>query len=201
MVAENIKKRPGLKEICRHIPENAKVLDLGCGDGTLLEILRETKGAQVYGVEISQDNINSCIAKGIPVIQANLNTGLGDYENNSFDYVILSETFQMVRNPDFLLNEMMRVGKVGIINFINIGYWLDRFQLFFGGRMPKNKHLPHEWYNTPNIHLGTIKDFQDLCRSLDIKITQEWPTFHVLPGLPHVMPNLLAKKCVFLIEK
>lgn len=198
---EKIVNRPALIEICKHIPENSRVLDLGCEDGTLLEILRENYGAKVHGIEIDQQNISKCISKGIPVIQADLNEGLGSFQDNSFDFVILSETFQMVKNPDYLLSEMMRVGKTGIINFINIGYWLDRFQLFFGGRMPKNKHLPHEWYNTPNIHLGTIKDFQDLCKTLDIKITQQQPIFAALKMLPKVSPNLFAKKCVFLIEK
>lgn len=198
---QKIAKRPGLIEICRHIPENSRVLDLGCEDGTLLEILRENYGAKVHGIEISQPNINSCIAKGIPVIQADLNEGLGSFQDNSFDFIILSETFQMVKNPDFLLTEMMRVGKTGIINFINIGYWFDRFQLFFGGRMPKNRHLPHEWYNTPNIHLGTIKDFQNLCGRLNITITRQQPVFSAVKLLPNLLPNLLAKKCVFLIEK
>lgn len=201
MTENKITNRPGFKEICRHIPQSAKVLDLGCGDGSLLEMLRDTKGAEVFGIEIDQVNINSCIAKGIPVIQANLNDGLGDYGQHSFDYVILSETLQMIKNPEFLLSEMLRVGKVGVINFINIGYWYDRFQLLWSGRMPKNKQLPHEWYNTPNIHLGTIKDFRALCDEQGVKITKEFPTFHILPKLGNIYPNLLAKKCVFLVEK
>ncbi len=180
------------------IPENSRVLDLGCADGTLLSYLKQEKNCYVHGLELRLENINNCIKKGIPVIQADLNDGLGSFADNSFDFVIVSETLQVLRNPDNLLKEVVRVGKTGIVNLINIGFWFDRFQLFFTGRMPFNKHLPNKWYNTPNIHLGTVKDFRELCQDINVKVTNEHPVEGVL--CYKLAPNLFARNCIFLIE-
>lgn len=195
------KERPDLKVVLDLIQPQSSVLDLGCCDGQVLAYLKEESQCTVRGVEIGQDNVISCVKRGIPVLQGDLNNGLEHFADNSFDYVLLSQTLQVVTRPDLLLQEMLRVGKQAIVSFINIGYISDRCQLFFGGHMPVSEHLPHAWYDTPNIHLGTLKDFRTLCRALDLKIIGEYPLNLLIPGLGRLMPNLLAKDCVFVVEK
>jgi methionine biosynthesis protein MetW len=155
--------------IAEWIGKGSRVLDLGCGDGALLAHLRETRGVTGYGIEIDPANIVHCIETGIPVIQSDLDQGLLDFEAGSFDHVIMTQTLQAVRYPDRLLTEMLRVGREGIVTFPNMGHWRARLQLL-GGHMPKNRVLPHAWYNTPNIHLCTLADFEDLCGEIGIKI-------------------------------
>ena len=194
------KLSPLLKSLFKQVPEGAKVLDLGCGNGELLRILKDKKNATVQGLEIDLENIGSCIAKGVPVIQGDLNDGLGSFQDKSFDIIILSETMQVVREPDKLLLEISRISKSAFIGIINIGYWKSRSQLFFTGRMPKSKSLPHKWYNTPNIHLGTILDFKSLCTELNLQIEAEIAIKHDFPILKNFMPNLFAQKSLFLIR-
>jgi methionine biosynthesis protein MetW len=149
---------------------------------------------------VSQENLLKCVRKGVPVIHADLDDGLGDFSDASFDFVILSRVIQAVHRPDILLSEMTKVGKRGIVSFLNIGYAPSRFQLTFRGRMPVTKTLPHAWYDTPNIHLATIKDFRVLCAEKGLRITKEIPFGPKFQFLARIWPNLLAPSCVFIIE-
>lgn len=182
------------------IPPNSAVLDLGCGEGTFLRLLKESKNVRGVGLEIKQDNILKCIANGVNVIQSDLNTGL-HFNDNSFDFVILSRTLQAVDRPDRLLAEMLRVGRKGIISLINIGYYRARLQLTLGGKMPRTKILPAQWYSTENIHLCTVKDFRELCREKEIKITREIPLGGTAKILRHINPNLFAPLVLFVVER
>jgi methionine biosynthesis protein MetW len=197
----NLALRQDLLIISEMIPNNAQVLDLGCGNGDLLHVLKEDKNIYACGVEISQDKIIECVNKGVPVIHSDLNDGLSEFANNAFDFVVLSQTLQAVQRPDKLLGDMMRIADKGLVSFMNIGYWGSRFQLLFKGKMPITNTLPHNWYDTPNIHLATIKDFRNLCRASNIKIIKEIPFGKNLNFFTRVFPNILAPTCVFLIEK
>ena len=146
------------KIITEMIESNASVLDVGCGDGTLMKMLQEKK-VQVTGIDIDQDNIIKCLEKRLSVIQGDIDEGLLGFPDKSYDYVILNQTLQSTEKPDFVIQEMLRIGKKVVISFPNFAYWKVRFYLMFQGKMPKSKILPFEWYNTPNIHLLTIKDF------------------------------------------
>lgn len=152
------------------VAPNSRVIDLGCGNGSLLKHLQETKNVSGYGVELSPEMIDQCVDNEINVIQTNLDQGLGHFDSDSFDTVILSLTLQAMRQPRRLLEEMMRVGKEGIVTFPNFAHWRNRWQIALGGRMPVSKQLPYKWYNTPNIHLCTLKDFHALCDQLGFKI-------------------------------
>jgi methionine biosynthesis protein MetW len=151
------------------IEPGAKVLDLGCGDGQLLKILQE-KCVRGAGVEIDQNNVIQCIEKGLSVIQGDIDTGLVEYADKSYDYVVLNQTLQSTHRPDFVIKEMLRVGKKCIVSFPNFGYWRVRLHLLFKGTMPKSKMLPYEWYDTPNIHLLTVKDFSEFAKRNNFKI-------------------------------
>ena len=200
-IRQNLSTRPDILAIADIIPPNCKILDLGCGDGSLLALLRKEKNVYGSGIEISQEKIIDCISSGVPVVQGNLNNGLKEFPDKSFDYVVLSQTLQAVERPDQLLEEMMRVGKKAIVSIINIGYYSSRFQIMFLGKMPVTQDLPHYWYNTPNIHLGTIRDFRNLCKEKSLNVVSEIPIGvaheHLLAKL---MPNLFAPTCVFVIE-
>ena len=164
--------RKDLELISEWIQPNTSVLDLGCGDGTLLRHLIDTKNIKGYGIEIAPENIAIAIAKGINVIQADLDKGLADFKHHAFDYVVMTQSLQAMYFPDQLLKEMLRVGKEAITSFPNMGHWRSRLQLTLFGHMPVTQALPHQWYNTPNIHLCTVQDFEKLCRTQNIKILQ-----------------------------
>ncbi|MBN1996469.1 methionine biosynthesis protein MetW [candidate division KSB1 bacterium] len=165
--------RLDLKLISGFIPAKSSVLDLGCGSGELLQSLIREKNVYGQGVEINEKSIYQCISKGVPVMHADIDEGLLDFPDQSFDYIILSVTIQEVKKPDVLLKEMLRVGRTIIISVPNFGYWKVRFFLLLTGRMPKTKVLPYEWYNTPNIHLTTIKDFKYFCKTNKIQIKKQ----------------------------
>ena len=154
------------------VSPGARVLDLGCGDGTLLAHLRDVHRVSGYGLEIDIDNIVKCLAKGVNAIQADLDQGLADFSDLSFDTVILLQTLQAVRFPATLLREMLRVGREGVVTFPNFGHWSARVQLALGGRMPVTKTLPSQWYDSTNLHLFTLKDFEILCRDEGIEVVQ-----------------------------
>src|SRR6266853_4362086 len=144
------------------VEPKSRVLDVGCGDGELLKLL-ESRGVDGRGIELSREGVNECVAKGLAVIQGDADTDLADYPNDAFDYVILSQTLQATRRPRVVLEHMLRIGRNAVVSFPNFGHWKIRLQLFFGGHMPSTDNLPYAWWESPNIHFCTIKDFRDLC--------------------------------------
>jgi methionine biosynthesis protein MetW len=187
------------EEIARLVEPGSSVLDLGCGNGELLQLLRDTRGATVRGVDIEESMIRECLAKGISVFLGNLDEGLKEYGSGSHDYVILNETLQVVHEPVQLIHEMVRVGRTAIVNFPNFGTLLNRLQLLIGGRMPVNRDLPYQWYDTPNIHFCTRQDFVSLCGEMNVAITATVDIRHGRRISPR-LANLLATECCFLLE-
>ncbi len=158
--------------IIRWVGSGARVLDLGCGDGSLLNKLWEAKQAPGYGVEIDDAHVVACLKNDVNVLQMDLEDGLATFGDRSFDFVILSETLQAIHNQEPLLKEMLRVGREAIVSFPNFGYWRARIQIAFAGRMPVSKELPYQWYDTPNVHHCTLVDFEALCEKLGCRILE-----------------------------
>jgi methionine biosynthesis protein MetW len=152
------------------IQPNSRILDLGCGDGTLLEQLISEKQVSGYGLEIDPTQITQCVARGVNVIEQNLDKGLSNFADNSFDTVVMTQTLQAVHYPDKVLDEMLRIGKECLVSFPNFGYWRTRLYLLTNGKMPVSNFMPHSWYNTPNIHFCTVNDFEALCQQKGIRI-------------------------------
>ena len=195
LVSNESLSRHDLQVISDWIEPGSHIMDLGCGNGTLLKHLQESKNVTGYGVELNPSMIAKCIENGINVIQTNLDKGLRHFDTDAFDYVVLSLTLQAMRNPQALLTEMMRVGKQGIVTFPNFAYWRNRLQIAFGGFMPVSDELPYKWYNTPNIHLCTLKDFHELCEQMGFKIESSIAVHRTGKqgfGL-RVMPNLFGE--------
>jgi methionine biosynthesis protein MetW len=162
--------RPEFSIISDWIEPGSRVLDLACGDGTLLAHLQSARNVTGYGLELDVDNIAACIEKGVSAIHTDLDKGLAEFSDQQFDYVIMTQALQVVLYPDQLLAEMLRVGRRSVVTFPNFGHWSTRLQLLMSGRMPRTKTLPSQWYNTQNIHLCTLKDFEDLCRHTQLSI-------------------------------
>ncbi|MCW5623410.1 MAG: methionine biosynthesis protein MetW [Burkholderiales bacterium] len=162
-------QRADFAAIAGWVQQGAHVLDLGCGDGSLLRTLRETRGVTGYGVDIADDNVLACTRNGVDVIQSDLEAGLSGFASGSFDYVILSQTLQAMKHTERIVKEILRVGREGIVSFPNFGYWRVRAQLL-AGRMPVSRELPYQWYDTPNVHLFTIQDFETFCRGHGLRI-------------------------------
>jgi methionine biosynthesis protein MetW len=189
--------RPDYTAIAQWVPQQSKVLDLGCGDGTLLKLLEEKCSASGYGVEIDDANVLACLRNNVNVIQMNLETGLAGFEAQSFDYVILSLTLQAVRHTELMLREMARVGKQGIVTFPNFGHWNHRWQIA-RGRMPVSDDLPYQWFDTPNIHLCTLADFEDLCKKCGLRVLER---LVLSDGKPvNALPNLRGQLAVYRFE-
>ena len=180
--------------ISRWIPEKARVLDLGCGDGVLLAGLAATHGVEGYGVEIDDAGILASVKNGVQVLQTDIESGLASFDDGAFDFVILSQTLQAMRNAESVLLEMLRVGREGIVTFPNFGYWRHRIDIL-RGHMPVSKALPYSWWDTPNIHLCTVKDFEDLCVKVGAEILDE-RVIHEGKAVGF-MPNLRGSLGVF----
>ncbi len=162
--------RADFAAIASWIPEGARVLDLGCGDGSLLAYLSQTRGVSGYGIENDEVSIIQCIENGVNVIQVNLESGMAEIADQSFDIVILSQTLQAMKRTEAVVAEMLRVGREAIVTFPNFGYWKHRTQIALGGRMPVSEDLPYQWYDTPNVHLFTIADFEAFCTARNYRV-------------------------------
>jgi len=188
--------RPDFAAIARWVTPGARVLDLGCGDGTLLRYLWEARQAPGYGVEIDDAEVVACVKNDVNVLQMNLEDGLSVFRDGSFDYVLLSETLQTIHRTEQLMREMLRVGREVIVSFPNFGHWQARLQLLLG-RMPISAELPYAWYETPNVHLCTLTDFEDLCRQLGTRIEERLVLHAGRPVslLPNVFGSLAVYRC------
>ncbi|TDX24624.1 methionine biosynthesis protein MetW [Modicisalibacter xianhensis] len=195
--------RADLKLIYDWVPQGARVLDLGCGDGTLLQALGRDKGVIGYGLEIDPDGITACIGKGVSVIEQNLDEGLTNFEDNAYDLVIMTQALQALRRPDRMLDEMLRVANECIITFPNFAYWRHRVYLGFKGYMPVSKSLPHAWYDTPNIHLSTFNDFERLCvdKGLIISDRAVGNGDHEGNWTTRLWPNLFGETAIFRVSR
>jgi methionine biosynthesis protein MetW len=202
--------RPDLAAIAQMIPPGARVLDVGCGDGALLEYLVRTRGVDGRGIELSQQNVNACVGRGLSVMQGDADTDLGEYPSQVFDFVILSQTIQATEKPRAVLEHLLRIGKHAVVSLPNFGHWRVRLKLLFAGRMPRTRALDYNWFDTPNIHLCTITDFVELAllsgatiekaialdsasgpKPMQAEAVRQW-----IGG-----PNLLAQGAIFLLKK
>jgi len=191
-------QRPDFATIADWVRPGSRVLDLGCGDGTLLRYLWRERNASGYGVEIDDAGVLACIGNGVNVIQSDLDSGLSDFEDRAFDYVILSQTLQAVRHSERIVREMLRVGREGIVTFPNFGYWKNRLQVA-RGKMPVSDNLPFQWYDTPNIHLCTITDFEDFCGVHGVRILER--TVITNGSAVSFLPNLLGALAVYRFQR
>jgi len=198
MTASLLQVRPDFAAIAAWTPAGTSVLDLGCGDGSLLDYLKTERSVRGYGVEIDDKNILRCIERGVNVIQSNLDEGLSGFDSGAFDFVILSQTLQATRHTEKLVREMLRVGREGIVSFPNFGYWKNRLQIL-RSHMPVSDELPYQWYDTPNVHLCTLRDFEKLCDDMGIRILDQ----RVITGRHEValLPNLLGSTAVYRIRR
>ena len=191
--------------IANLIEKDKKVLDVGCADGTLMKFLKDNKNINIRGLEISKDKVQKCIAKGLTVIEGNAEKDLIQFPDKSFDYVILSQTLQAFLNPELVINELLRVGKKAIVTIPNFGFWKIRLHLLTKGTMPITKTLPDEWYNTPNLHMCTIKDFDYFVKSRNFKIFKSIAlnneSVSSINDTNLGLKNLFADLGIFLIEK
>jgi len=192
-----MRTRPEFAAIAEWVTPGAKVLDLGCGDGSLLRHLKDARGAHGYGIEIADENIATCIKNGVNVIQMDLESGLSGFEAQSFDFVILSQTLQAMKNIEQLVSEMLRVGKHGIVTLPNFGYWRHRLQIMTGN-MPVSEDLPYQWFDTPNIHLCTFDDFEAFCRDHGVRILER-SAMHD-DQVVSLLPNLFGSLAVYRLE-
>lgn len=192
-------KRPDYKIIYDIVKEGSRVLDLGCGEGELLSLLSKGKYVKAQGVELNESAIYKCVEKGLSVFHGDIDSGLADYPDKSFDYVILNQSMQEVKKVDFVIEEALRVGSLVIVGFPNFAYWRARLRLFLKGKTPITYSLPYRWYNTPNLHFLSISDFKEFCTEKGIRIIKEY--YLGRDNVIGFLPNLLALNAVFLITK
>ena len=197
--------KPEYKIIADIITENTRVLDVGCNDGTLMEFLKKDKNIDIRGIEISKEKVQTCISKGLTVIEGDAEFDLKQFPNKSFDYVVLGQTLQAFINPEIVIKELLRVGNKAIVTIPNFGHWKVRLNLLFQGTMPVTKTLPNEWYNTPNIHMCTIKDFFKFSKTMDFKIFKSLALMNknvsTINSSNLSSKNLFCELGIFLIEK
>ena len=193
------------KVISGIIEKNSRVLDVGCNDGTLMEFLKNNKNIDIRGIEISKEKVQTCIAKGLTVIEGNAEFDLKQFPNDSFDYVVLGQTLQAFINPEIVIKELLRVGKKAVVTIPNFGHWRVRFNLLFKGTMPITNSLPNDWYNTPNIHMCTIKDFFKFSKKINFKIYKSLALTNKnvsnINNYNLFLKNLFGELGIFLIEK
>ncbi|MFC1738719.1 homoserine O-acetyltransferase [Planctomycetota bacterium] len=183
------------------IEPNSTVLDIGCGDGQLLANLTADKGIKAEGIELQQEFVLACVNRGLSIIQHNVEKGLEKYADKSFDYVILSQTVQTIKNPDKVFKDLLRIGKKVIVSFPNFAHWKCRVQLFFGGKAPVTRQLPFEWHNTPNIHCLSLKDFDEFCNKLNVKVEKKIPLIKTRSSPVRFAPNLFAEQVIYVTSK
>jgi len=192
------------KIIAQLIENNTRVLDVGCGDGTLMKHLKDNKNIDTRGLEISKNNVQTCIGKGLAVIEGNAEKDLQQFPNLSFDYVVLSQTLQAFYNPEKVINDLLRVANKAIVTIPNFGYWKVRLHLLFKGTMPLTKNLPNEWYNTPNLHMCTIQDFVNFCKEKNIKINRSLcltnEKISEITNSNMIYKNIFSQLGIFLIQ-
>jgi len=195
--------RPDQEIIQRWIETGSRVLDLGCGDGALLAWLQREKGVRAMGLEIDPANIERCLASGVTVLEQNLDQGLANFESGSFDTVLLAQTLQALANPAKLVDEMLRIGRKGIVTFPNFGNWKSRLDLLLRGRMPVSEFMPHQWHDTPNIHFCTVQDFDELCRASDIRVLARTVvnSRHEGSWAMRAWPNFLGEIAIYHISR
>ena len=191
--------------IAEMVARGSRVLDVGCGDGALLQLLADTKNVDGRGIEIARERVNACVARGLSVIQGEADRDLADYPDDAFDHAILSLTIQATRQPKTVLRQLLRIGRLAIVSFPNYGHWQVRARLLFTGRMPVTENLPDAWYVSPNAHLCTIKDFADLCRAIDARVERA-VAFNIRgqrlgTWLPLTVHNLMGEKAVFMLTR
>jgi len=184
-----------------HVPEGARVLDLGCGDGTLLEHLATRRGVEACGIEIDERAVQECIGRGVPVYHGDMLEGMTTFGDRSFDCVILSQTLQQCLQPARVVEEMLRVGRKAIISFPNYGHWKVRLQILLAGRRPRTPLLHYSWYDTPNVHLLSVRDFREFCAARGLHVVDSIFFSPSYARLPSFVANLLAGVAVFVIEK